>query len=199
MHPSRVLVIGNGESRKPILLQQYINKIITVGCNAIHRDTIVDHLVCVDARMVVEACGNVNTSNTKIYSNNASCANVNKLPKLPFLENNRAMYHKNWSSGTYALLIASQLMHSTIYIVGFDLHNTTGYVNNMYKDTSNYAPASSHAVDPVYWIYQTACILRHFSQHQFVFVNTPTWSMPVSWQLPNVSHISVDTFITYNF
>ena len=48
-----MLVIGNGESRENIDL----NKINTtkVGCNAIMRDFFVDHLICVDRRMVEES------------------------------------------------------------------------------------------------------------------------------------------------
>ena len=48
-----MLVIGNGESR----LKTNLNKIedIKIGCNAICRDMPVDHLVCVDRRMVLEA------------------------------------------------------------------------------------------------------------------------------------------------
>ena len=48
-----MLVIGNGESRKGVDLNTYYGK--KIGCNAIHRDYQVDHLICVDRRMVEEA------------------------------------------------------------------------------------------------------------------------------------------------
>ena len=48
-----MLVIGNGESRCDINLSE-INT-TKIGCNAIVRDFFVDHLVCVDRRMVDEA------------------------------------------------------------------------------------------------------------------------------------------------
>ena len=47
------LVIGNGESRRNIDIDS-IN-MTKVGCNAILRDYKVDHLVCVDRKMVREA------------------------------------------------------------------------------------------------------------------------------------------------
>ena len=47
------LIIGNGESRSDL----NINNIhgIKIGCNAIQRDFYVDHLICVDRRMVQQA------------------------------------------------------------------------------------------------------------------------------------------------
>ena len=48
-----MLVIGNGESRKDIDISAFNET--KVGCNAIIRDFFVDHLVCVDRRMVKEA------------------------------------------------------------------------------------------------------------------------------------------------
>ena len=47
-----MLVIGNGESRKDVPINKL--KGTKVGCNAIIRDYIVDHLICVDQRMVDE-------------------------------------------------------------------------------------------------------------------------------------------------
>ena len=57
-----MLAIGNGESRKGIDLNNFNDT--KVGCNAIIRDFFVDHLVCVDRRMVNEAL----TKNTTIYT-----------------------------------------------------------------------------------------------------------------------------------
>ena len=39
-----MLVIGNGESRKALKIEEL--NLPTVGCNAIFRDIKVDHLVC---------------------------------------------------------------------------------------------------------------------------------------------------------
>ena len=53
-----MLVIGNGESRKSLDISTL--KLPTVGCNAIFRDMKVDHLVCVDRRMIREALDHEN-------------------------------------------------------------------------------------------------------------------------------------------
>ena len=48
------VVIGNGESRSSVNLKNLKNTVTLIGCNAIHRDLDVDHLVCCDHRMVQE-------------------------------------------------------------------------------------------------------------------------------------------------
>ena len=64
----RSLVVGNGESRNLIDINAFSKDHILIGCNALHRDLIVDHLVCCDRRMVEEAVESPNTSQTKIYA-----------------------------------------------------------------------------------------------------------------------------------
>ena len=56
----RVLVIGNGESRRHVDFSAYADYVL-IGCNAIHRDLDVDHLICCDRRMAEEAVNNPNT------------------------------------------------------------------------------------------------------------------------------------------
>ena len=43
---SQALVIGNGESRGRIDLNKFKDTHLFVGCNALHRDCVVDNLVC---------------------------------------------------------------------------------------------------------------------------------------------------------
>ena len=59
MHYTKaVVVIGNGESRSSVDLANLKDTVTLIGCNAIHRDIAVDHLVCCDQRMVKEAVAN---------------------------------------------------------------------------------------------------------------------------------------------
>ena len=51
-----MFVLGNGESRKSIDVNTLPGP--TIGCNAICRDFFVDHLICVDRRMVDQAYNN---------------------------------------------------------------------------------------------------------------------------------------------
>ena len=51
MTNKRVFAIGNGESRKPIDLNELRPHGIIYGCNGLYRDFQPDALVCVDPRM----------------------------------------------------------------------------------------------------------------------------------------------------
>ena len=160
-YPEAVVVIGNGESRSSIDLANLKDTVTLIGCNAIHRDLAVDHLVCCDQRMVKEAVANKTISHIytrpryfrdfhKILQKDA----VNNLPDLPYQGTLKADQPEHWGSGPYATLLAAHLKFKSVYIIGFDLHGKNHLVNNVYKNTNNYLPENKPAVDPAYWIYQ---------------------------------------------
>lgn len=200
------IVIGNGESRRSIDIQNLTGKILLVGCNAIHRDAVVNHLVCCDDRMVREAVENPNTASTFIHVREHSYQwfrkvqkrkNIILLPDIPEQEHNRIDQPRNWGSGTYALLIASQQADiKKIYLLGFDLYGNDRLVNNLYKNTNNYSAGGSHAVDPSYWIWQTAKVFKLFSDIKYTIVNHTHWKMPTEWQQANVGFQDVENFKT---
>ena len=199
-----VLVIGNGESRKNINLQHLIGKIVTVGCNAVHRDTIVDHLVCADHRMINEAVTNVNTKETLIYVRKEwyhtfkklmKHKNIRLMPDIPYVSHSRVDDPRNWGSGTYAHLVAANLETPLVYMLGFDLYGRNRLVNNVYRDTQNYSHSRSHAIDPSYWIYQSAKVFQLFPNKKFIIVNNSSWQIPESWILPNVEFLDIEKFI----
>ena len=127
-----MLVIGNGESRIDLDLNSYKNT--KVGCNAIHRDHYVHHLVCCDRRMVLEAQEKLNYG--KIYTRPdwkdqfKSCGLV---PPLPYKGETRPDNPWHWGSGPYALLLGAYLSENTVHIIGFDIGSETDKVNNIYK------------------------------------------------------------------
>lgn len=184
-----VLAIGNGESRAKVNLEKIKYK--TVGCNAIYRDHLVDYLVCVDRRMVTEALTNGFTNKilTRLnwigqFENNDQ---VFPVPKIPFYNNNsKANDPFNWGSGPYALLYSALLDHE-IKMIGFDLYGNGKFINNLYKGSQNYDPATHHAIDPRYWIYQICQVFKSFCNHSFTIYQDTTWILPPQWKLPNVS------------
>jgi hypothetical protein len=104
MIPNSVLVIGNGESRGSINIQNLLGNISLVGCNAIHRDAVVNHLICCDERMVREAVENPNTASTFIYVREHAYQwfrkvqkrkNIILLPDIPDQEHNRIDQPRN--------------------------------------------------------------------------------------------------------
>lgn len=194
------LVIGNGESRKNINLQKYTGNIVMYGCNAVHRDAIVDYLICCDQRMVSEAILDVNTSKTLIYTRqlaiqrHKSLLNLRLLPEAPPPYISRKDQSQHWGSGSYALFLASMKNFKKIYVLGFDLYGNGRYINNLYKDTKNYKKSPSPAIDPSYWIYQCAKVFKMDLNKKFIIVNESSWTMPNEWSFPNIDFLDINYF-----
>lgn len=187
-----MLVIGNGESRKEINIDS-VNQ-ITVGCNAVHRDFKVNHLVCVDRKMVREvvACDLQSIVYTRKdwYNEFSNYPLVQKVPDLPYHGTERADEPFQWGSGPYAVLLASIIANpweEDINLIGFDLYSLTDTVNNIYKDTDNYNKSEHHSVDPRYWIHQIGKVFECFAHHTYKIYVPTDWVLPEAWNKPNVS------------
>jgi len=186
----RSLVIGNGQSRLDIDINSVLDHYITVGCNAIHRDFKVDHLVCCDRRMVLEAIEN-NVENIYTRSDwKFNIPSVKNLPGLPYQGDQRPDEPFHWGSGPYAVLLATDFSDH-IHMIGFDLYGINGLVNNIYKGSKNYSKEDSRAVDPSYWIYQISKVFESFPDKYFTVYND-NWIIPESWKLNNVSFKTID-------
>lgn len=184
-----MLIIGNGESRAAIDIDRIDNK--KIGCNAIHRDFFVDHLVCVDRRALTEAVSS-DLPDTQIWTREEYLSNrCKKLPDVP-QGNQRADQPRHWGSGPYAILLATEFS-SEIHIIGFDLYGQNSLINNVYKGTTCYADPESRAVDPRYWIYQIGRIFLEHPDKYFVIYNTAEWILPTSWFLENVKLKNLDS------
>ena len=175
-------IIGNGESRVPVNLENLSNRI---GCNAIHRDTHVDHLICVDRKMVEESYHKKDI--IKIYTRTdwASHYKVNVVPDLPYQGDQRPDDPWHWGSGPYAVLLGAKLFDN-VNLIGFDLYSQNTKVNNIYKSTKNYNSKDKRAVDPRYWIYQIAKVFEYFSDTKFTVYNEDNWIVPETWKKSNV-------------
>ena len=196
---SRAVVIGNGESRRAINLN-LLTADALIGCNAIHRDTVVDHLICCDRRMADEAANNPQTKNTLIYVRPAwfhyfrkilKNKNIRTTPDLPYQGEYKKDDPDHWGSGGYAVLLAAQLAYSEIELIGFDLYPINSAVNNIYKGTKNYAQSGSQAIDYAYWVYQINRVFMHHPDQKFIIRNHRDWNMPREWQKNNVEFVAL--------
>lgn len=190
-----ILVIGNGESRKHINLKEFSKDYTLVGCNAIHRDMEVEHLVCCDRRMVEEATHSGNTSLTKIYARPDWARHyrkiqkdkrVHQVPDLPYEGELKQDQPIHWGSGPYAVLLASRLDSSDITLIGFDLYPSNEKVNNIYKGTEHYSKKESNPVDYNFWIYQIAKVFKYSPDKKFIIKNKSDWKVPREWKYGNV-------------
>lgn len=197
------VVFGNGESRKNIDPSLLKSSNTLIGCNAIHRDAIMDHLVCCDRRMVEEAVSSPNTKYTLIYVREDWFKYYRKIqkdkrthlvPSLPYTGEEKKDQPSHWGSGGYAVLLAASLGYKNISLVGFDLYPMNNKVNNLYKGTQNYSKPDTQAVDYNYWVYQISKVFKHFPETTFTVVNESKWQLPPMWKRPNVDFISLDNF-----
>jgi hypothetical protein len=186
------LVLGNGESRRGFDTSSYKT---LIGCNAIHRDFKVDHLICCDHRMIRESLENPSIHNVPIYVRKdwyqyfrkiQKNKNINLLPEIPFEIKKRADHPDHWGSGSYAVLVAITLGVKEISLVGFDLYGKNKLVNNLYKGTKNYSSENSPAIDPAYWKYQIGELFKRNEDIQFNVINYKEWLMPSEWRYKNV-------------
>ena len=196
---SRAVVIGNGESRRAINLN-LLTADALIGCNAIHRDTVVDHLICCDRRMADEAASNPQTKNTLIYVRPAwfhyfkkilKNKNIRTTTDLPYQGEYKKDDPDHWGSGGYAVLLAAQLGFTEIELIGFDLYPINSAVNNIYKGTKNYAQSGSQAIDYSYWVYQINRVFMHHPDQKFIIRNHRDWNMPQEWQKNNVEFVAL--------
>lgn len=200
---SKALVIGNGESRRSINLSQFKSDYTLIGCNAIHRDISVDHLVCCDRRMVEESINNPSIKNTQVYVRDdwwryyfkiRKHKNIQTVPNLPYLGDYKQDQPIHWGSGCYAVLVAATLGINTIKILGFDLYSINDKVNNIYKGTANYAKKDSQPVDPSFWIYQIAKVFQYYPDQEFVIINDASWTIPKIWNRNNVRFENISQY-----
>ena len=185
-----MLVIGNGESRVGIDIDAIDD--LKIGCNAIYRDFKVDHLVCVDRRMVTEAFEQGANEHALVYTRE-DWANKYKehkgtrtLPLLPYTGSDRWDKPLQWGSGPYAVLLGAKLSQD-VSLLGFDLHSNTNNVNNIYKGTPNYDAKDKRAVDPRYWIHQIGKVFEIYRKRNFIIYQTDSWQLPTAWKYPNVT------------
>lgn len=152
-----------------------------------------DHLICVDKRMVQES---INSNiDCKIYTRKEwlpKHPNVYAVPDLPFEGDQRPDNPMHWGSGPYALLIAILNSKHRINLIGFDLYSNNEYVNNLYKGTNCYDNDTKRPVDPRYWIYQIGRLFEFYSHRRFKIYNTKEWMLPKEWKLNNVMVDNID-------
>ena len=193
-------VIGNGESRKALDIPPLKKDYVLIGCNAIHRDITVDHLVCCDRRMVDEALGNKQTAGTLVHVREdwyhyfrkiKKNKNIRTVPPIPYESLQKHDMPEHWGSGCYAVLLAASIGFKEVNLLGFDLYPSNNKVNNVYKGTDNYATADARAVDYSYWAHQISKVFQCYPDISFVVHNLNDWEMPSQWQQSNVKFAAI--------
>lgn len=185
-------VLGNGISRKHIDLHKLKKYGAIYGCNALYREFVPDHLVCVDTKMIIEVADAGYNKNYSVWSNENKLTRA--TPNINIMNPN-----KGWSSGPTAMLLASQHGYKEIYILGFDyvgLGSQQDRVNNLYAGSKNYKAVEARATYYGNWTRQTMMCANMFPATKYtrVIPNEDFFIPDYLKGLQNFSHQSIEIF-----
>ena len=196
---SIAFVLGNGESRKGIEINDLKEKGTVYACNAVYRTHQPHWLVAVDPKMMNEIAETDYVVNNKVYSNyNAQYAKNTKI--LDHVTWSRPSL--GWSSGPTALKLACDHGFKEIYILGFDYQghkeqsrNNVFRLNNMFGDTRNYKKRNEAATFYGNWMNQTKKCLEDYKDVKFHRVIPQGWFKPkdLEWR-GNIDHPTIEQF-----
>ncbi len=194
-------VLGNGESRKGIQIEDLKKHGTVFACNGVYRTERPDFLICVDPKMVLELAESDYIINNQVYSNynNQYSKNEKILNHIKWFKPSLG-----WSSGPTALRMACDRGFKEIYMLGFDYQ---GYpdkkssnrqrFNNMFKDTRNYKKSTDEATFYGNWMNQTKRCLADYKDIKFHRVIPKGWFQPkdLEWN-DNCIHLTTEELLS---
>ena len=183
-------VLGNGTSRKPILVENLSKYGKVYGCNALYRSFSPDYLIAVDVKMILEINKAGYQHKHEVWTNPNKTFNTIK---------NLNFFHpsKGWSSGPTALWLATKHRYKKIFILGFDFKgvNDGKSFNNIYADTNNYKKSTDGATFFGNWMRQTRSVIQTNPQTEYVRVIQPDNYKPEELNtFDNFSTIFIEDF-----
>ena len=195
---SIAFVLGNGESRKGIEINDLMGKGTVFACNAVYRTHRPHFLIAVDPKMIFEIAETDYPVHNKVWSN--FNAQYNKHPKIL----NHVNWFKpslGWSSGPTALRMACEHGFKEIYILGFDYQGLNDgnrfKLNNIFGDSRNYKKRNDEATFYGNWMNQTKRCLQDFKDVKFHRVIPKGWFRPkdLEWN-GNIDHPTTEEFLS---
>ena len=191
-------VLGNGQSRKGIDIDDLKTKGTVFACNAVYRTHRPHFLIAVDPKMILEIAETDYMVHNKVWSN--FNAQYNKHQKI--LDHcNWFKPSLGWSSGPTALKMACDHKFKEIYILGFDYQGHQDgkrfTLNNMFGDTRNYKRNKDEATFYGNWMNQTKRCLEDYKDVRFHRVIPKGWFQPkdLEWK-GNIDHPTTEEFLS---
>ena len=197
---SIAFVLGNGESRRGIEINDLMEKGTVYACNAVFRTHRPHWIVAVDPKMILEIAETDYVVHNKVYSNYNS--QYQKHQKLL----DHVTWSKpslGWSSGPTALRLACDHGFKEIYVLGFDYQglkqdskNSVFRLNNMFGNTRNYKKKNEAATFYGNWMNQTKRCIQDYTDVKFHRVITKGWFKPKDIDRPeNMTHLTTEDFL----
>ena len=175
-------VLGNGESRKGIQIEDLKQHGTVFACNGVYRTDTPDFLIAIDPKMIKEIAESDYPIKHQVWSNFNAQYNKNQkiLDHVKWFQPSLG-----WSSGPTALRMACDRKFEEIYILGFDYqgfqddkHTQRHKFNNLFKDTRNYKKSKDEATFYGNWMNQTKRCLTDFKNVKFYRVIPKDWFKP---------------------
>ena len=192
-------VLGNGESRKGIKIEDLKRHGTVFACNAVYRTETPEYLIAVDPKMITEIAESDYPTKHQVWSNFNAQYNKNQkiLDHIKWLQPSLG-----WSSGPTALRMACDKGFKEIYILGFDYQGHTDAkksnrhkFNNLFKDTRNYKRGTDDSTFYGNWMNQTKRCLQDFKNTKFHRIIPKGWFNPkdLKWN-ENLKTLTLEEF-----
>ena len=192
-------VLGNGESRKGIQIEDLKQHGTIFACNGVYRTDTPDFLIAVDPKMIHEIAESDYPIKHQVWSNFNAQYNKNQkiLDHIKWLQPSLG-----WSSGPTALRMACDKGFKEIYILGFDYQGHTDAkksnrhkFNNLFKDTRNYKRGTDDSTFYGNWMNQTKRCLQDFKNTKFHRIIPKGWFNPkdLKWN-ENLKTLTLEEF-----
>ncbi len=192
-------VLGNGESRKGIKIEDLKRHGTVFACNAVYRTETPDYLIAVDPKMIMEIAESDYPAKHQVWSNFNAQYNKNQkiLDHIKWFQPSLG-----WSSGPTALRMACDKGFKEIYILGFDYQGHTDAkksnrhkFNNLFKDTRNYKRGTDDSTFYGNWMNQTKRCLQDFKNTKFHRIIPKGWFNPkdLKWN-ENLKTLTLEEF-----
>jgi hypothetical protein len=180
-------VLGNGVSRRGLDLNLLGRHGKIYGCNALYREFVPDVLVATDRPIADAIQASGYAAHNRFYTRSPwPDSGALRVPQQ----------YRPFASGATAAALAAMDQHHKIYLLGFDLGADRDQLfNNVYASTEFYKKTGSTPTYAGNWIEQLCCVVKDFSQQQFVRVCGPTTAdIAVLNTLPNLAHEDLTSF-----
>jgi len=145
----RAFLIGNGISRRDIILESLRPHGEIFGCNALYREFTPDLLFCVDVRMIYEVAksGFARENPCTVFATwyddfNTTYKNLDGIKYLDFNK------ERKLASGPSSLYKALEMEYEEIWLVGHDMKPADGdKINDIYAGTGNYRDVGAKSIN----------------------------------------------------
>jgi len=165
-------VLGNGQSRAAISVDDLMKLGPVYGCNALYRTHRVTALVATDRPIADEIQAAGYSLHHRFYTRRPQPNTGARTVPRPYF---------GYSSGPIALaLAAAESPGARIYLLGFDLGpNQQGRFNNVFAGTEHYKKVEAGPTFTGNWIRQIIKVMQDHPDRQFVRVHGAT-TAPIS-------------------